>query len=63
MTTEHMIYEAEMTVPPRKESEVRSEQKWAAYVFLVVLILLGIGGMALLCYRLEQPVPIPLVGP
>jgi hypothetical protein len=31
------------------------EQSWQALVFLVILILVGIGGMAALCYKLEHP--------
>jgi hypothetical protein len=31
------------------------EQRWQDWVFLVILILVGIGGMAALYYKLEHP--------
>jgi hypothetical protein len=31
------------------------EQSWRALVFLAILILVGIGGMAALHYKLEHP--------
>jgi hypothetical protein len=31
------------------------KQRWPALLFLVFLILVGIGGIAVLCYKLEHP--------
>jgi hypothetical protein len=31
------------------------ERSWQALVLLVILILVGIGGMAALCYKLDHP--------
>ena len=40
---------------PLVKSTSMPEQSWQALVFLVILILVGIGGMAALYYKLEHP--------
>lgn len=43
-----------------KRSDLRPERKLKTFVFLAILILTGVVGMGVLCYKLEHPLPVEM---
>jgi hypothetical protein len=51
-----MNHDKQPTSQHVENNDLTPEQNWQPFVFLVILILAGIGGMAVLYYKLEYPV-------
>jgi hypothetical protein len=59
MTTEQKTEEIKAT--QEEKSIYTPEKRYEALILLVLLILIGIGGIATLCYKLQNPTTNPMI--
>ena len=61
MNTKASTRDERVALPPSQKDGLEPQHRWEALLFLVILILVGIGGLAVLSYKLEHPTSNPLV--